>query len=158
MEKPEDIKARGIEQCRHTESLLKKWRDAIIAKSTPEINLYQNQLQLQHENTKSLIESLRMIGDTESNDIADNMDDLFKVFYETVESGQTDIQFEEIPNVAVKLEGSETNDIFQVDSDEGDSPQPRARTIGDDFCWSMIFTLIICLLFALLWTQYSKTH
>jgi hypothetical protein len=53
---------------------------------------------------------------------------------------------------------SELHPFCEVQRIELPPTRRTARSISNDVCWSFFYTVCFSLVFAAIWTQYSKTH
>jgi hypothetical protein len=95
------------------------------------------------DDCQPLIDVLRELGDEESQTLVRGFDGLSE------QIGHCD---------PVRPVIAELNPLCEAQGIELPPVRRPARSISNDVCWSFFYTVCFSLVFAAIWTQYSKTH
>lgn len=100
------------------------------------------------ENNRDLINELRNSNDEVALSILDEIDLKCNIFQQIIDASNEPQNLVDICDMNHLLDHNQNNDqIVQTQN-----------SIFSDFWFSMIFTIVICILFSIIWSQYSKSH
>lgn len=100
------------------------------------------------ENNRDLINELRNSNDEVALSILDEIDLKYNIFQQIIDASNEPQNLVDICDMNHLLDHNQNNDqIVQTQN-----------SIFSDFWFSMIFTIVICILFSIIWSQYSKSH
>lgn len=100
------------------------------------------------ENNRDLINELRNSNDEVALSILDEIDLKCTIFQQIIDASNEPQNLVDICDMNHLLDHNQNNDqIVQTQN-----------SIFSDFWFSMIFTIVICILFSIIWSQYSKSH
>jgi hypothetical protein len=129
---------------------------AMLSRWTPDTQSESNDASLKNEiqdrisAASSLFDTLSSLEDSESIGFVSE----FRSLRGRFEAGDTvPPSLSQIRQSPSQPEVSQPNEIV--------IPRPRSRTprtITGDVCWAFGYAVLICILFAIIWTQYAKTH
>ena len=127
--------------------IIKTYEDAQKKKSASKNLVLESRFFTLYDNNKSLIDEMRL-----------SNDDIVLAMLKDIEDKSA--HFQQILELANENQNlAEVDNLIHVPLN---SPSPeriiKKHSLFDDFVYSMIFTVIICLLFSIIWSQYAKTH
>lgn len=127
--------------------IIKTYEDAQKKKSASKNLVLESRFFTLYDNNKSLIDEMRL-----------SNDDIILAMLKDIEDKSA--HFQQILELANENQNlAEVDNLIHVPLN---SPSPeriiKKHSLFDDFVYSMIFTVIICLLFSIIWSQYAKTH
>ena len=154
MEVKSDLKARGLYELRQIQELLTRW---ITTKDSSEPHDTRDQIRERINELDDLFNAIRqMSGDEEAQHMVNDFESLKNHSQKLMTSDETLSEL-----VREDLQNCQTVEIEMFDGDDIGDPQivrRRRKTVVNDFMSSLFLTIGICLFFAVVWTQYSKTH
>ena len=100
------------------------------------------------ENNRDLINELRSSNDVGALQILEEIDAKCNIFQQIIDASN------EPQNL---VDAGDMNHLLNHEQSREQSVRTQ-NSIFSDFWFSMIFTIVICILFSIIWSQYSKSH
>ena len=153
MEVRSDVKARGLYELRQIHELMMQ----VMTTNHLRAESIRAQIQTRINDSEDLIIALRqMTGDAEAQEMVGDFESLRQYSQKLMMSKESlsdlikeDLQsFQPVEQEVFTLD--DQREIVRV--------KPRRRTVVYDFLLSLAYTLGFCVFFAVIWTQYAKTH
>lgn len=127
--------------------IIKTYEDAQKKKSASKNLVLESRFFTLYDNNKSLIDEMRLSNDDIILAMLKDIEDKSAHFQQILELANDNQNLAEVDNlIHVPLNSPSPERII------------KKHSLFDDFVYSMIFTVIICLLFSIIWSQYAKTH
>jgi hypothetical protein len=130
--------------------LISKWREHDDSTTESGYAVLRDEIESRISSASSIFDTLSTADDSESTIILSE----FRSLHDLFEAGPSLIPA--IPEMIESVSGSTPfdgrNDIYS----RTNARMPR--TIIGDVCWSLGHAVLICIFFAIIWTQYARTH
>ena len=153
MEVKADVKARGLYELRQIQELMTQ----LVIGASEHNALIREQIQTRIIELEQLINELRqMTGDDEAQEMVSDFESLRRHSQKVLVSQDSlsKLVMEDLQNCQPVEQ-----EMFNADNQtEVIRTKPRRKTVIGDFVWSLAYTLGICIFFAIIWTQYARTH
>ena len=153
MEVKADVKARGLYELRQIQELMTQ----LVIGASEHNALIREQIQTRIIELEQLINELRqMTGDDEAQEMVSDFESLRRHSQKVLVSQDSlsKLVMEDLQNCQPVEQ-----EMFNADNQtEVIRTKPRRKTVIGDFAWSLAYTLGICIFFAIIWTQYARTH
>jgi hypothetical protein len=130
--------------------LISKWREHDHSAADSSYAVLRDEIESRISSASSIFDTLSTADDSESSVILSE----FRSLHDFFEVSPT-----LTPAIPELVQSESQPEAFEVRS--GVNPRPHARmprTIIGDVCWSFAYAVLICIFFAIIWTQYARTH
>jgi hypothetical protein len=152
-----DVKDRALQEIRMIDDLFRRLQLAHEFRKEMEVALIEAEIDSHVRTCPDLIKSLLKLGDLESFRLIHSLESHRRDFM-TRTTSATDLS--QIPSSAVELEippSGDHKEIYEpVDSSERLSSVPTKTRVSVDFCASLGPTLLLCIIFSVLWSAYAR--
>lgn len=149
------VKAKAQYELRQLQELVTQWVTLVGTEKKEMSEKTESLIRERLEKVQKLMDSLRQLSnDAEAKQILSELDNLRNHFEKIAR------QEEPLPKLVMSKYKSVQNETIgkEINDVTDEIPKRRPKRIVDDFLHSLIPTLFVCILFVILWTQYTKTH